>query len=477
MKQLVRSFLRLACDLCGAERSRLRVFAPGGARIIHLLDERFARRGDGSAQPPTGQLELLEDDFAGSRRPDFEERIASAGFDGASIDTGCLREPSALRELSMRRRGRGLDMELVLWFDRDGGAFGNERAVRAWTLLELFEAILDGRGMTPQAPPRDRFLETSFEPPIIGCSPGIDELKRRLRAVAACDISVLVEGESGTGKEVIARNIHRLSGRRARPLVITNAMELPHSLLQSELFGHVEGAFTGASRDRIGLIESAGGGTFFLDEIGELPLALQATLLRVLQEKEVRRLGESRRRRVDARFVFATNRDLDDLVRRGRFRRDLYFRIAAVRLRVPPLRDRPEDIMPLVEHFLSCCAAQAGFAPPALAARTVRRLLDYGWPGNVRELKNEVERLCALHGRERVIRAELLSPHIDTAAEGNVTGGPSGATIPEAVERLERAMIREALARTGGNRTRSAEALGITRQGLLKKLKRYCMLR
>jgi transcriptional regulator with PAS, ATPase and Fis domain len=249
---------------------------------------------------------------------------------------------------------------------------------------------------------------------------------------------------------------------------------MPHSLLQSELFGHAEGAFTGASRDRTGLIESAGGGTFFLDEVGETPPSLQAALLRVLQEKEVRRLGESRRRKVDVRFIFATNRDLSDLATKGRFRKDLYFRINGVRLHIPPLRARKEDIIPLTKHFLARAAEQAGCRAASLSPGALRRLVQYRWPGNVRELKSEMERLVAFHGDARVIAAEMLSPHIDGTREGDIgIEARDCGTIPEAVQRLERAMIREALGRFAGNRTRAAEVLGITRQGLLKKLKRY----
>jgi transcriptional regulator with PAS, ATPase and Fis domain len=250
---------------------------------------------------------------------------------------------------------------------------------------------------------------------------------------------------------------------------------MPHTLLQSELFGHAEGAFTGASRERAGLIESAHGGTFFLDEIGEMPLALQAALLRVLQEKEVRRLGESRRRPVDARFVFATNRDLLDLTRRGRFRRDLYYRVAGVRLRVPPLRDRREDVLPLAGFFLARCAKRAGTRAPAIAPAAVRALVRYGWPGNVRELANEIERVVALHGEAHSISPRMLSPHLEESSgvEASADDGRSGEGLPGAVRRLERSMIADALRRHSGNRTRAAEELRITRQGLLKKLKRH----
>jgi transcriptional regulator with PAS, ATPase and Fis domain len=284
-------------------------------------------------------------------------------------------------------------------------------------------------------------------------------------------------------------------------------MEMPSSLLQSELFGHLKGAFTGAARDRAGLIESADGGTFFLDEIGEMPLSLQAALLRVLQEKEVRRIGESRRRRVDVRFIFATNRNLAELVCSGAFREDLYFRVNGVRLTIPPLSQRREDIIPLAEHFLAQCRQADGCSDPSgaigsadrsrhgrppgnaatggrlihlrdetssISVRAAQRMLSYQWPGNVRELKNEIERIVAFNGSARKITPRMLSPHIGEPKAGGAAGARSSTgSLPAAVERLERQIIRDALELFGGNRTRTAQALGVTRQGLLKKIKRY----
>ena len=253
---------------------------------------------------------------------------------------------------------------------------------------------------------------------------------------------------------------------------------MPQSLLQSELFGHVEGAFTGASSDRTGLIESAAGGTFFLDEIGELPLPLQATLLRVLQEKEVRRTRREQAAPVDVRFVFATNRDLDDLVRRGRFRKDLYFRIAGVRAaRAAAARFAGRTSFPSPSIFSEPAPRRPGSSlPPSRpppcggSSRTIGRETSAS-----SRTKWSARSPC--NGRERAIGAAMLSPHVDRAGGGAVTVEGRASTIPETVERLERGMIREALARAGGNRTRASEELGITRQGLLKKLKRYSMLR
>jgi DNA-binding NtrC family response regulator len=301
------------------------------------------------------------------------------------------------------------------------------------------------------------------------------DLRRRIRSLAGATVPVLIDGESGTGKEIVARNLHRLGGRSQKPLVIVNCMELPETLLQSELFGHLKGAVTGAVKDRMGLVESANGGTLFLDEIGEMPLTQQAALLRVLQEHEVRRIGDSARRTVDVRFVFATNRDLAECVRRGRFREDLYFRVSAVRLSLPPLRRRREDIPMLVGHFLEQHAASGGsitgVSPAALC-----RMLSYAWPGNVRELRNEIERAVALNRDARIITLDMLSPAVREAAPAVGTGGVAAhETLRTAVEGVERRMISEALECSEGNRTRAAAVLGVSRQGLLKKMRRYGM--
>ncbi len=468
MKHTVRSFLRLACDLCGADRSRLRILLPGAARTLCLMEERFRSCEDGSSRCASqmeiaGLGSLLESPCPG---------IHSAAEPSADFGSQCGYDCD---ELVFRRASCGLEIELALWLDSSQQVFSNERALRAMRLLELFETILDHRGFghIRKSQQQDN---SPFDPPMVGNSTSIVNIKRFVRSVAKSDVSVLVEGETGTGKEIVARNLHRLSGRNSRPLVIVGSSEMPPSLLQSELFGHVEGAFTGASRDRAGLVESANGGTFFLDEIGELSLPLQSALLRVLQEKEVRRIGESKRRKIDTRFIFATNRDLEELVKRGRFRRDLYFRISVARIHMPPLRERPEDILPLAEHFLSICAEREGKATPAISPSAAKKLLLHDWPGNVRELRNEMERVYALYGAEMMIRAEMLSLRLSISSGISVTSPSSSTTIPGAVENLERRLICETLARTGGNRTRAARALGITRQGLLKKLKRYSIL-
>jgi len=368
----------------------------------------------------------------------------------------------------------GFHAEVSLVFPDERIGFLNRRLWAVESMLTLLEALLEDYVFTGQTVGVDDESRQPLNPPLIGMSSAMVELRRKVRLVAACDIPVLVEGESGTGKEIIARNIHGLSTRRAKPLVIVNCLEMPSSLLQSELFGHLKGSFTGASRDRVGLIESAAGGTFFLDEIGEMPLSLQAVLLRVLQEKEVRRIGDSRRRTVDVRFIFATNRILRDLIEMGQFRRDLFYRIQGVCLDIPPLRYRKEDMLLLAQYFLELYARRLGIGTLGITATAARRLLSYSWPGNVRELKNEMERVATLHRGARKITPEQLSPHIREKIPRLMIEGTSAGTetLPERVQRLERRMIGDALKRFDGNRTRAANALGITRQGLLKKLKR-----
>jgi DNA-binding NtrC family response regulator len=456
MKRIMSSFLNIMCETCGAERARLRVAVADGGRAVLVLDQRM---------PPAS--------YTGHSGCGADYGVGR----GIGAQIPLLDLASALsdpHEWKMRRSANGFDIEIDLVLGRGREGFAEDRISKAAAFLDLFETLLDGGELPGRRADGETAAAPRFDPPFIGESIPMIELKRTIASVAASDVSLLIEGESGTGKEVVARNVHALSRRRAKPLVIASSLELPHSLLQSELFGHAEGAFTGASRERAGLVESASGGTFFLDEIGEMPLSLQAALLRVLQEKEVRRLGESRRRPVDVRFVFATNRDLLDLARKGRFRKDLYYRIAGVRLCVPPLRIRKEDVLPLASFFLARSAKRTGCRAPSIAPAAVRTLVRYRWPGNVRELGNEIERLVALYGDEGTIHPRMLSPHLEEpdGGESGSLAGRSG-TMPDAVRRLERAMIADALRRFSGNRTRASEELGITRQGLLKKLKRY----
>ncbi len=287
----------------------------------------------------------------------------------------------------------------------------------------------------------------------------------RARRVAQVDATVLITGESGVGKERVARLIHESSGRAAGPFVALNCGALPEGLLESELFGHARGAFTGAARERAGLFEAAQGGTLFLDEIGEISAPMQVKLLRVLQEREVRRLGESASRRVDVRVIAATNRDLVEEIHAARFRQDLYYRLRVVELEVPPLRERRDDILPLARAFLVEAAQRARRKPMSLSPQAASLLVRHRWPGNVRELENAIERAVAVAAGHQVERGDL--PEELVAPPGG------GAGVARSLAEAERAHILAVLEEVGGNRARAAERLQIGAATLYRKLKQY----
>jgi DNA-binding NtrC family response regulator len=303
---------------------------------------------------------------------------------------------------------------------------------------------------------------------IIGDSGRMQEVLSLVRRVAPSDATVLIRGESGTGKELIARALHYASPRAAGPLVKVNCAALAESLLEAELFGHEKGAFTGAVASRKGRFELADGGSIFLDEIGDLPPHLQVKLLRVLQEREFERVGSSRPIKVDVRLLAATHRNLEALVRDGRFREDLYYRINVVTIVLPPLRERREDLPPLIEHFLRAFAGKNGKTVRGLTREAREALLRYDYPGNIRELENLIERAVVLT-RDDVIGVEDLP----LALEAPASESGEGAGLVAAVEGLERRMIQEALAKADGTQTRAAELLGISERVLRYKLRKY----
>jgi two-component system response regulator HupR/HoxA len=304
---------------------------------------------------------------------------------------------------------------------------------------------------------------------VVACSESLRRVLALAIRLAPSAAPVLITGETGTGKERVARAVHQAS-RRVGPFVAVNCAALPETLLESELFGHQRGAFSGAERDRKGLIESGAGGTVFLDEIGEASASAQAKLLRVLQERRVRPLGSSTEREVDVRFVTATHRDLLRAVREGGFREDLYYRLAVLLIEVPPLRTRPDDIRPLVRHMIAREAAESDLTPEAWA-----QLEAHAWPGNVRELENEVTRALALAEPGEPLQPKHFSERLGASfapiANLPLESQPDE-TLRETLDRVERWLVHEALRRNGGHRARTARGLGVTREGLYKKLKR-----
>ncbi len=312
---------------------------------------------------------------------------------------------------------------------------------------------------------------------LVGRSPVMRDLFQLLETVAQSSSTVLITGETGTGKELAAKAIHHNSARRAQRFVAINCSAIPETLLEAELFGHVRGAFTGAIANRQGRIEQANKGTLFLDEIGTMSTALQAKLLRVLQEREIERVGDSHPIRVDVRVIAATNSDLRRMVEDGLFREDLFYRLNVIPVHVPPLRDRREDIPLLVRHFVDrvCRDQSPQRQPPAVSQDTMRRLMSYSWPGTVRQLENVVERAIALTpGRAQIDVRDLPAEiqQADDVADPRARIPEAGLDLEAYINGLELVLIRQSLERTGGNKRRAAELLKIKRTTLVEKLKR-----
>ncbi len=308
---------------------------------------------------------------------------------------------------------------------------------------------------------------------IIGDSPAMKAVFAQLEKVIDTRATVCIEGETGTGKELIASAIHYQSSRRDKMFVAQNCAALPENLLESELFGHKRGAFTSADSDKKGLFEIADGGTLFLDEMGEMPMSLQAKLLRVLQEGTIRPVGATSEKQVDVRIICATNRDLSAEVEKGRFRQDLYYRLMVFPIRLPPLRDRREDIPQLAAHFLKRYAEEYRIESPGFTQDALDALASYNWPGNIRELENEIQRIVIQAESGHWIEVTDLSPRL-RKIEGTVTRiAPKQGTLKEMMEQVERWLIAEALRDHGNNKTKTAATLGITREGLHKKLAKF----
>jgi len=310
---------------------------------------------------------------------------------------------------------------------------------------------------------------------IVGRSAGVEAVMRAVEKVRETRVPVLIQGETGTGKELVARALHYTSSRRERLFVAQNCSALAENLLESELFGHAKGAFTGADRDKKGLFELADGGTLFLDEVGEAPLSIQAKLLRVLQEGEIWPVGATKPRTVDVRVVSATHRDLERMVREGGFRQDLFYRLHVYPVRMPALRERREDIPLLARHFLDRYAREFGRAVTGFVPEAVERLAVYDWPGNVRELQNEVQRALITRTDGDLIQIDDLSPRLLGRSAVSDSGDLPRGPLKDMLDAVERLLLQRALREHHNNKTRAAEALGVTREGLHKKLARFGM--
>jgi two-component system response regulator HupR/HoxA len=309
---------------------------------------------------------------------------------------------------------------------------------------------------------------------MIGKAKPMQDLYSMLDKIRSSESTVMIQGENGTGKELIARAIHYNSPRKDSQFVTVNCSAFNENLLDSELFGHVKGSFTGAIKDKKGLFEAADKGTLFLDEIGDMSPTMQVKLLRVLQNGSFTPVGGTDVRSCDVRVVAATNKDLKEMVETGTFREDLYYRINVINVNVPPLRDRKEDIPLLVDHFVSRGCKEKSIPLKSFAKRAMEKIFDYPWPGNIRELENEIERLIVLSGDEARVSAELLSQRIrDYGENAKVQGVRVAGKLKDALEELEKTMIKEGLRRTNWNKSRLAKELGISRAGLIMKVEKY----
>ena len=418
-------------------------------------------------------------DFAWVR--DADEALAAplTSFDAVVLDGV---EPG--EEIAWARRLRaapGAPPLLVRTAEGDGDHAAALRAAGAGEVVVRPRSARSSTATTELLTRLERMLRSSAGdaappgslPGIVGTSSAMRRVFELVERARRSQATVLLSGETGTGKELLARAIHQGSPRRARACVAVNCAAFPDALLESELFGHLRGAFTGADRDKKGLFEEAQGGTLFLDEVGETSGPLQAKLLRVLQEREVRPVGGTRATAVDVRVIAATNRDLRAEVGAGRFREDLYYRLAVFPLPVPPLRERPEDVLPLARHFLAT-HGQRERKPGCRFTREAEHLLQaHAWPGNVRELENEIQRALALAEPGEELGPDRLSAGLAGGLEPREAAPRPGETLRQTLARIESLLLRRALDANGGRRAATARQLGITREGLYKKMQKH----
>lgn len=409
------------------------------------------------------------------------EALATGSYDSLLIDLNYTRDTTSGREgLDLLSEIVALDsttpvIVMTAWANIDLAVEAMRRGARdfvqkPWenerllailrTQVELHRALRDAERLAAQ----NRLLQTEGRPQFIATAPAMQSLLGAMTRVGPSDANILITGEHGTGKEVVAQTLHALSARASRPMIAVNTGAVPEGLFESELFGHVKGAFTDARTDRIGRFELADGGTIFLDEIGNVPLHQQAKLLRVLEAGEVERVGSSRPRRIDVRVISATNADLRAACASGQFREDLLFRLNTVEMHVPALRERREDIPVLAVHFLSRYASRYRRPVQGFEASALQLLMQYSWPGNVRELEHTLERAVLMCRGSEIQRADL----------GLDSLRPQGQNLEElSLESVEAILIRKALQRSQGNISQAAEVLGLSRGALYRRMEKY----
>jgi len=446
------------------------------AALRSAIAEQLTDRGYHVEQAGTGEAALAKlADFA------FDVIITDLrlpGVDGSAVvDAAVDRYPDIV---AIVVTGYGTVKDAVEAIKRGAWDFVS-KPFQIDELLHVLDAALEQRRLRSENAYLRAQLEERYRfTGIIGKSPAMKRLFQLLETVAATNSTILVTGETGTGKEVVARAIHHNSPRRANRFVAMNCSAIPESLLEAELFGHVRGAFTGAIGNRQGRLEQAHKGTLFLDEVGTMSVALQMKLLRVLQEREFERVGDSHTMKVDVRVIAATNSDLARMVADGQFREDLYYRLNVIPVQLPPLRERKEDIPLLVQHFLDKYRAEAApsdtGSPITVSNDAMRRLMSFPWPGNVRQLENAVERAIAISAGRGPIDVTDLPPEIGVIDPVPLT---SAVTLPEAgldldayIANIERELIQRSLERTGGNKGAAAKLLNLKRTTLVEKLKR-----
>jgi len=448
--------------------------------VINHGDELLARwalgHGDGDAV-----VECASSGLEGM------ERLRTASYD--AVVAAFPMEDWTPDEL-IEESGRVNAMIPVIIRDRTGSMADAVRLVKlgayhyfgmdasAWDLSRVVESAVEYYRSRQLALMGASMAREPWRGALVGESQPMQNIAHIVRLVGARRCTVLITGETGSGKEMVARALHMASNRSHLPMVAVNCHALPENLLEAELFGHVRGAFTGALNNRVGRFEQANRSTIFLDEIGDMPLDLQAKLLRVLQEREFQRLGSSETVRVDVRVIAATNTDLADRIRQGRFREDLYYRLNVVPVHVPPLRERQSDIPLLVHHFLDKVCRQEGVPLKAAPAETIERLCQFDWPGNVRQLENAVEMAVALSGDRGTLLPVDFPMSASASSRKSAPGAAPVITLPEngldfeaTVSRLERSILNQALERTRGNKKKAADMLRLKRTTLAAKLR------